>query len=481
MTRFRAMVATLLLLVGVLLGAASAQAQTTIASPGTTGDQLLFFYDATAGRTAFLVVSNLSPATATLEIAWYAQDISRRVATQRLDLAGGANVVLDPSQVSGVSGNAGITVVTPIVPASDGQPVVLPTVKGTLASERSGPLAGGFTVADLSSGSAFGQNPLARVAVTADGKRAAPGSVVDGTTVRFQQIAPAALTIPFYFNPSSAGFTNRALLGAFEDRYAAGNFSIGPASVDLEAGLVDAAGTQVATSSLTVTGVRITDVQTLADATRLTSSGKALLQTTSSLPANANLLGLISQSLGTFGVGQSLPGYFAKETRFVDNGDGTVTDRQTGLQWEMKVDPQDSMNVRRVDFLFAWTDTGIIADGPAFTVFLAAINGGASGVGNCVVDGAGVQTGGFANHCDWRVPTLAELQTLIDTTRRGCPGGAAACIDPALGLTSNALYWSASVSAVGDGSAFAVDFSDGSVRAVDKTQELSVRAVRGGS
>ena len=41
----------------------------------------------------------------------------------------------------------------------------------------------------------LGQNPLARIAVTADGKRAAAGSVVDGTTVRYQRIAPDALTL----------------------------------------------------------------------------------------------------------------------------------------------------------------------------------------------------------------------------------------------------------------------------------------------
>lgn len=481
MTRFRTLLATLLLLGGVLLGPVGAQAQTTIAAPGTTGDQLLFFYDATAGRTAFLVVSNLSPETATLEIAWYAQDLSRRVATQRQTLAGGANVVLDPSQVAGVSGNVGITVVTPIVPGSDGQPMVLTPVKGTLATAPSGPLAGGFTLADLSSGSAFGQNPLARIAVTADGKRATAGSTVDGTTVRFQHIAPDALTIPFYFNPNSAGFTNRALLGAFEDRYAPGNFSIAAASVDLEAGLVDAAGTQVATSSLTVTGVQLTDVQTLADATQLTSSGKALLKTSSSLPQNVNLLGLISQSLGTFGVGQGLPGYFARQTRFVDNGDGTVTDSQTGLQWEKKVDTQDPQDPHRVSLLLAWTDGGMIPDGPAFTQFLFALNRGAIGVGDCVVDGAGVQTGGFANHCDWRIPTIAELQTLIDSTRRGCPGDPAACFDPVLGPTSNVAYWSASTSASDDRTAFAVDFTDGSAPPLDKRETVAVRAVRGGS
>ncbi len=324
MTHFRAAVATMCLLVLACFDAGHARAQATIATPGTSGDQLLFFYDATAGRTPFLVVSNLSPSALTLDVAWYPQDVGRRLATQRLTVAVGGNVVLDPSQVEGVGGNAGLTVVTPIVEGTEARPVVPAPLNDTLASAASGPLAGGFTLADLSTGSAFGQNPLARIAVTADGRRAAPGSIVDGTTVRYQRIAPDVLAIPFYFNPSTAGFSNRALLGAFEDRYAADIFSIGPASVDLGYGLIDAAGVDVATGSLTVTGVLFTDVQTLADATPLTSSGKVVFGATAPLPDNANLLGLMSQSLGTFAVGQGLPGYFAKDSPrelVLDNGD----------------------------------------------------------------------------------------------------------------------------------------------------------------
>ncbi|MBM4246126.1 MAG: hypothetical protein FJ148_20400 [Deltaproteobacteria bacterium] len=311
MNQFRSVVAALFLLVAVCPEAHHAHAQATIATPGTSGDQLLFFYDATAGRTPFLVVSNLSPSALTLEIAWYPQDVGRRLATQRQTLAAGGNVVLDPSQVQGVSGNAGITVVTPIAAGSEAQPVVPEPVNDTLASAPAGPLAGGFTLADLSTGSAFGQNPLARIAVTADGRRAAAGSIVDGTTVRYQRIAPDALTIPFYFNPTTAGFSNRAILGAFEDRYGSDIFNIGPVSADLGYTLIDSAGGDVAQGSLTVTGVLFTAVQTLAGATPVTSSGKVIFGTTSPLPANANLLGLMSQSLGTFAVGQGLPGYFA--------------------------------------------------------------------------------------------------------------------------------------------------------------------------
>ncbi len=57
-------------------------------------------------------------------------------------------------------------------------------------------------------------------------------------------------------------------------------------------------------------GVAFTNVQSLAGATPLSRSGKVLLGRTAPLPAGVNLLGLMSQSLGTFAVGQGMPGFF---------------------------------------------------------------------------------------------------------------------------------------------------------------------------
>ena len=49
-----------------------------------------------------------------------------------------------------------------------------------------------------------------------------------------------------------------------------------------------------------------------------------------------------------------------ESSRFVDNGDGTISDLQTGLMWEKKSasdNTQDWNNPRDADSLFTWTDT----------------------------------------------------------------------------------------------------------------------------
>src|SRR5947208_1462388 len=146
--------------------------------------------------------------------------------------------------------------------------------------------------------------------------------------------------------------------------------------------------------------------------------------------------------------------------RFVDNGDGTVTDNETGLQWEQKdgadrvanfADPHD------VDNTYTWSSSGTAADGTAFTAFLSRLNACTSADGTTV-------TAAFAGHCDWRLPTIAELRTIIDTSQNNCgPFGGGPCIDPTFGPTVANLYWSSTTSAGFSGFAWFGDFLDVSV------------------
>ena len=101
-------------------------------------------------------------------------------------------------------------------------------------------------------------------------------------------------------------------------------------------------------------------------------------------------------------------------TRYTHNGDGTVTDHQTGLQWETKTssdDIQDFANPHDADNTYPLSAVpgGTLPDGSAFTDFLVRLNGASD-------DGSATLSGCFAGHCDWRLPTIGELA--VDRRRR---------------------------------------------------------------
>lgn len=165
--------------------------------------------------------------------------------------------------------------------------------------------------------------------------------------------------------------------------------------------------------------------------------------------------------------------------RFTVNGDGTLTDNQTGLMWEMQTSVC-SGEVTCYTNTYSWSSSGSAADGTLFTGFIAGLNGGdylSPSAGQDVSAGPGSC---FANHCDWRIPTIAELQTIFDLSASGCFSGP--CIDPAFGPTQASLYWSSSAVA-GDASyAWFANFTLGFVGHPSefKTNDYYARAVRSG-
>lgn len=167
--------------------------------------------------------------------------------------------------------------------------------------------------------------------------------------------------------------------------------------------------------------------------------------------------------------------------RYYSDGLGTVIDYATKLQWEKKTGtvgssvicstPASCPDPHHVNNAYTWT-TGTFEeapDGTAFTYFLGQGLNGASG-NPC-----------FAGRCDWRLPSLEELQTLRLAACDSHPPHEPLCIDPVFGPTSTNSYWTNSASPTGDQDfASVLDFSDGTnpTSAHLKAFANRVRAVR---
>ncbi len=156
--------------------------------------------------------------------------------------------------------------------------------------------------------------------------------------------------------------------------------------------------------------------------------------------------------------------------RHADCGDGTVADRATGLMWQ-KTDNAGGRTDK--DNVYTWTASGSEApNGTVFTDFIAGLNGALTGT-TCL-----------AGHCDWRVPTVFELVSILLAPY---PCATNPCIDQTVfgPMNASAAYHTntSSSSFTPRLYAYTVEFTDGRAHALDlKTfPAKQVRAVRNGS
>jgi hypothetical protein len=155
--------------------------------------------------------------------------------------------------------------------------------------------------------------------------------------------------------------------------------------------------------------------------------------------------------------------------RYIDCGDQTLADTVTGLMWEKKDDTLCPSDLHCSIKNFGWTAGTTTPDGTLFSNFLATLNLESSSAGDASC---------FANHCDWRIPKLAEIRSILSNP---CPDSPSdLCIDPAFGPTQNSLgYWSAtSLSSNTQSAWYALFRSFGQTGTINKNQFMLARAVR---
>jgi hypothetical protein len=184
-----------------------------------------------------------------------------------------------------------------------------------------------------------------------------------------------------------------------------------------------------------------------------------VLRSTTKFPATGQTTSYTAGDDGDLKAGATLS--------YTDNGDGTITDNNTGLMCEKKsLEGDTSSNIHHRDNGYTWAN--------AFAVHIAGLNA----------------SGGFAGHTDWRLPNVKELWSIVNyEVMPGTPAVSAAfnsaclpgCTVLTCSCTAGSYYWSSSTFDGDPALGWVIFFNGGLVGASYKSlNDVLARAVRGG-
>lgn len=153
--------------------------------------------------------------------------------------------------------------------------------------------------------------------------------------------------------------------------------------------------------------------------------------------------------------------YINNPLSYTDNGDGTVTDDNTGLMWQKcSVGKNNDASCSGTASGFNWyqaTGTFSAISNPSSQNVCGSLN--------------------LSGYNDWRLPANKELVTILDYA---IPGGAPTINTTVFPNTMAWFYWTSTTWAVGDYAAWRVNFNFGDDGAYYKQDGYYVRCVRGG-
>ena len=246
------------------------------------------------------------------------------------------------------------------------------------------------------------------------------------------------------FNYSNADNTNKS--SAFQVRLVRAATTVTPTTTTTAVPSTTTTTTAVPTTTTTTvaptttTAVPSTTTTTVAPTTTTvvpttTTTSTALRTTTTVAPTTTTTASVTTTTV------------VSTMSRYLDNGDGTVTDPSTRLVW------------MRCEMGKTWDGKTCTGTGKGYTF-----------------DQANALTGTttFVGHSDWRLPNLTELQTIVESASYPAINSAA------FPNTSPSNFWSASAYAGSSSDAWFVDFYDGSADDDYLRYAFQVRLVRAG-